>query len=67
MFTKQNDGIEQGCDEDSQRYGLVPLIADGAVDMAQMTKDKVGDGDEHDVKTNDDQSANREMCRSYLI
>ena len=51
MFTKQNDGIEQGCDEDSQRYGLIPLIADGAVDMEQMLKDKVGDGDEDNVET----------------
>ena len=51
MFAKQNDGVEQGCYEDGQRYGLVPLIADGAIDMEQMFKGKVGDGDEDNVET----------------
>lgn len=58
MIHVHNDnGEEEHNNENSNRYCFIPLIADSAIDLEQVFNAKVSYGNEDDMESDNDQSA----------
>lgn len=58
---KENDRVEQECDEERQDCGFVELIDDDSAAPCQMSDNLVDDADEGDVKPDDDEGAHGDV------
>ena len=61
MFRPWNEGVEEANDSDGSGQCCVPVIADGTVDSQRLLKEEISNRDQHDMKANDNQSADGEI------
>jgi len=58
-------GVEEGDDEKGHGDGLIPVVADAAIDGEQVFQCKVDDGDERIEESDDDQRADGEIGDAF--
>ncbi len=61
FFWPLNNGVENSADNEGSGEGCVPVIANATADIKGLLKGEIGDGNEYDVETNDDEGSDGEV------
>ena len=67
LFCPEYNRVECGADGKSCWDSCVPMIANTSVDSKDMLEGVIGDGDEYDMKANNDQGSNAEIGNNVVF